>query len=219
MVPIWNISPPWRVALTLAGCVIALSCSVGRGVAQEQPVVDFQTRFSGQQVLPIFTQPQNRFRGELTNGSAWSTRDSPTSLVDPAPIEPLDPASQLQTPTPGAGFSPGSATVSTEGDPASRVDETASATKRDEHTSAARRAPRGDRPVRRGAAERRARPGATARGEVDIPAINPRGSRSAGARIRDRDAGRRSAEAAQLPSVLRLEDQPGQPPGDSPGTR
>jgi hypothetical protein len=221
MVPIWNISPPWRrVALRLAGCVVALWGSAALGVAQDRPVVDFQTRFSGQQVLPTFAQPQNRFRGALTTGSAWSTHDSSSSLLDPAPIGPLGPASsQVQPTVPGDDFSPEPATVSTDGDPDSRVDETASATKRDERTSAARRAPRSDRPVRRSAAERRARPTATARGEVDNPPVNPRSSRSAGARIRGRDAGRRSAEAGQLPSVLRLEDQPGQPPGDSPGTR
>ena len=92
MVPIWNISPPWRrVALTLAGCVVAFWGSALPGGAQERPVVDFQTRFSGQQVLPIFTQPQNRFRGALTTGSAWSTPDSSSSLLDPAPIGPLGP--------------------------------------------------------------------------------------------------------------------------------
>jgi hypothetical protein len=221
MVPIWSISPLWRrVALVLAACVVALLGSAGLGSAQERPIIDFQTRFSGQQVLPIFTQPQNRFRGALTNGSAWSTHDAPSSLLDPAPIGSLDPASSRVQPTnPVADSSPESATVSTDGDPDPRVNETASATKRDERTSAVRPVQRRDRPLRRSAAERRARPGATARVEVDNPVANPRSSRSAGARIRDRDAGRRSAEAGQLPSVLRLEDQPEPHPRDSLGTR
>ena len=229
MVPIWNISPPWwRVVLILTAGVVGLSSSGGLGVAQDRATVDFQARFAGKQVLPLFTQPQNRFNGALTEGSAWTTPEPQPSLLVPAPMRPLDPAASQAQPTSretGATSSPEPAILSTDSDPDSRVDETASAAKRDDRTTA-RPPQRRERSLRRSAAERRARPVASApAGDGDNPggtpmqAANPRHSRSAGARIRDRDAVRRSAEAGQLPSVLRLEDQPGPHPRDSLGTQ
>jgi hypothetical protein len=230
MVPIWNISPLWRgVALILTAGVVGLLTSAGLGVAQERAGVDFQARFSGKQVLPIFIQPQNRFSGALTEGSAWSTSEPEPSLIAPVPMGSLDPASSQAQPTSretGTTSSPQSPVVSTDNDPDSRVDETASATTRDDRTTAVRSPQRRERSLRRAAAERRARPGATASiGDGDNPvgtpvqSANPRNDRSTGARIRDRDGVRRSAEAGQLPSVLRLEDQPGPHPRDSLGTR
>jgi hypothetical protein len=227
MVPIWNISPrSRRVALILTAGVAGLWVSAGLGTAQEQPEFDFQNRFSGHPVLPIFTQPQNRFGGALTSGSAWSAPGSAPSPLDPAPLGPLNPALSRVQPTNreiGSDAGPESAVVGTDPDPASSVDETASASKRE---TSARPGQRRDKPLRRSAADRRERrPGAIARGEADGPGGTPvqaasrRDSRAAGARIRARAATGRSAEAGQLPSVLRLEDPPAPHPRDSLGTR
>src|SRR5215212_4669101 len=129
---IWNICQPRQgVVLALTAGVVGLWGAAGPGVAQERPSLDFQTRFSGERQLPIFTQAPIRFGGALTSGFDWSAAAVPSFLLDPTPTVSLDaPSSRLQPPDREADAGAPVVSVGSASDPDLPAETTATATKR-----------------------------------------------------------------------------------------